>query len=200
MNVPETFFEQALAQIARGVILVMGGANLQVRAEPLPRRTAQKVSGRLRHLEHLLRRVLILMALRLLPALMDRQRVETGPPPRPRASKPRLRSSRGFSFLPGHETADWSGGAGIGTRATGPVPVEKLLSRIIHLQAAIGRAEAHAGRLAGCLLRRGVAGQPPPCFAPQGLPNVMGAELGLIAAVLPMHLARAALAIWPDTS
>lgn len=200
MSSPDTFFEQALAQIARGVILVMGGANLQVRAEPVPRSKARRVSGRLRHLEHLLRRVLILMALSLLPALIARQRAETGPPSRPRAAKPRLRSPRVFSFMPGQDGAGWSGREAARGRASGPVPVAKLLSRIMHLQGALGRAEKHAARLAGCLLRRRAAGQHPPYFAPQDFPNAMGPELGLIASVMPMELARTARAVWPDTS
>lgn len=196
MTPTPSFNTDALAQIERGILHIIASANLQVRTAPLPRSLVGRLRGQLRGLETLLRRVLMLMALAILPGLAP------GTPKRAKTIKSQRSTrplQRPMRLLPAPLVLAGAHGFPDMPRATGPVSVRKLFCQIAALQTVLAAPEAHAKRLARQLRRLMAAGEARPVVLPQPRPKRVGRELVLVSDILPVHL-RAALAAWPDTS
>lgn len=204
----DQFIPQALRVINDAVVGVIGLTNIHVRQTPLSKRLASRASARLRALEQMLRRVITLMALALIgqvhstPKMLARIRVIGGatpikpePPQRRKTAKapvPSLPPCRGGQCGKTDFTALPNG------RPSAPIPIEKLIARIIRLQRVLANPAPSARRLAlyySRLKRIAAAPKPPPDIPLRRAP----AELALIAGALPMEIARA-LAVWHNTS
>lgn len=196
MNHSPSFVADALARIETGLVGLIGSANLQVRTGALPRSLAARVRGALRELERLLRRVILLMALAVLPGLAPRapKRTKTAKPQRSTRTLQRL-----FRLLPAPLVVASAQGFPDIPRATGPVPLHQIFSKFAALQTVLAAPEAHAKRLAHHLRARIVAGEARPVVLARPRPRRITRDLAMIAEVLPLHL-KAALKLWPDTS
>lgn len=207
METPTQFIPQALRVISDAVVAVIGMTDLHVRTTPLSKRLASRARARLIALEKMLRRVIILMALamagevRSIPKMLARiRRVGFLPtaPVRPRARRaPKTPAPR----LPSHRCAgpgdfDFSS---LPRRArSGPVPIRRLLARIITLQQILANPAPKARRLAfyfDRLKQRRAMPAPSPDIALQRAP----AELALVAGALRLEQHKA-MAAWHDTS
>ena len=78
----------------------------------------------------------------------------------------------------------------------GPVSAAPVLTRWAALHKLIKHPDRAARRLARTLERWRAAKEPPPQISPAGATYRFGAELGLVASLLPQRLA-AALSDWP---
>lgn len=200
------FFLQALEQVRRAVLAIGEMADLQTGARDLTRGRLSRAGGRLRQVETILRRLILLMALALsLPPVRPRGPAGPGPGPEPELPEgvelavfPRLQPRR-LSLLPPRtpfagtgQIWDMSGPPGA---APGPVTPWRLMARIAALQRVLAAPEAHARRLARSLERLRKSGEPRPMVGEAESAFRLSPELGVIASLLPGQL-RAALEHW----
>ena len=201
------FISHALRCIGSAVSDILGRTELHIRPTGLSQRLARRTRAKLKALEQLLRRVIMLIAIamseNITPAPLARPRIRSldtirlapvrtpkAPrPPRPRDPMlPAPRCTMGdvdFSALPKDKPRKH-------------VNIRKLIKRIQTLQAVLENPEPMARRLAihYARLRRLHTKLPTP---PPEIPHHRaGAELSLVAGALPMELRRAARA-WNDS-
>ena len=187
----DDFFNCAFHEIRRGLAMLVVPANLDRTPETLTQAVARRVKTRLKELETILRRLIMLIALGLtLAPVKPRTRppAETAEDPVFTKSQPLYSCAlsgqvRVFS-LEGTEFPEAAG------HATGPVPAAPLLRRIAGLARILRAPDRYAVRLARTLerLRRAGATRPLCLSMPT---HRLHPELGLLAAGLPYQLADA---------
>ena len=197
------FIEAGLAAIRDTLVAAADRAGLTLNHYPITRTAARRFRSRLRLLERLLRRLLVLMAARLdiEPARSAPAPVSTPHPARPAPAQagagPR---PRGFALLPPLRY-DAEAIAALRARpraAPKPPAIAPLLHRYRTLLARLEAPDRLARRMARHLARLKRAGEAcPVCWPLDGL-HRLDAGLGLIAAALP-HAIAEALSGWYDS-
>jgi len=179
---------------------IVGAANLHLKPDTLGRGLAARTRARLKALEVILRRLILLLAatLSLAPVKL---RVPSAAAPRPEGVEDVTAS---FGVTAKRRTIPLFGPAGRappaapegkGIRLTGDVPAAGLLAHAAALYRVLKDPEAMARKLDQMRAR----GEMRPVCLPQAGRHRMRAELGLLSGLLP-DLIRTVLAPWPDTS
>jgi len=188
----DAFITCALHEVRRGLAFAMVDANLDRRPETLTQAVARRVKARMKELEVILRRLIVLIALSLTLA-----------PVKPRnASKPDgegepvlTKSSALYSIaLTGQVdfySLDGPGFPDAASHASGPVWTAPLLRRFAALARILRNPERYARRVARTLDRHRKAGEPRPACLPMTTTARLHPELGLVAAGLPQLLVAA---------
>ena len=193
-------FEQVRLELAE----IVGAANLHLKPDTLGRGLAARTRARLKALEVILRRLILLLAITLSLA-----------PVKPRAAGIAAPLPEGvedvtasFGVIAKRRTIPLFGPAGRappaapegkGIRPTGDVPAAGLLAHAAAFYRVLKDPEAMARRMARRLEQMKVRGEMRPVCLPQAGRHRMRAELGLLSGLLP-DLIRTVLAPWPDTS
>ena len=190
-------FEQA--RLALASLIGMGRFNL--RPETITRSLKQRVSGTLKELEIIVRRLLTLMALGLNLAPITPRPVTALPetPAKTEAQAPKKPRRIPFRLGPRVLPLLPIGGIPSGIPATGPVDAMPLMHRLAVLQHVLKDPAAHARRLARILERQRKSGGMRPVIAHTARGYRLRAELGTIASFLP-GLLNTAFADLYDTS
>ena len=219
MNGMAAFIEQGLKAAQGAVLDVRAQAGLHLEPDSVSRRVRARVRGRLKVIETIVRRLIILMAAALdLPPLPQASPGQTGAA----ASAPRpaladtvedVTDTFGTSYGPVHRLnltgrrtdglMDWqdafAGKGAAQTLVAGPVPAAPLIAHIIALQRLLKDPAPTARRLARHLAQMKARQEPRPVCPPSTGNFRLGAELGSVASALPGLVSRA-VADWPDTS
>lgn len=178
-------------------------ADLHLGPRQITRSAARRISGRLRQIETIVRRLILVLALqvRLKPASprpagpVTHPDTAAAPDDITVAGFPRL-SRRRLKLLPARrrfEAAPEFPAPGL--RPAGPVSPLKLMARIAALHTVISDPDAHALRLARSLRRMRKSGEPRPVIAPAESAYRLSPELGAIATLLPTQI-HAAFDTW----
>jgi len=186
-------------------------AGLITRHAPVTRAAARRFMSRLRQLETLLRRLLVLMAAELdlgvKPLTPAKAGVSSNQSPpseitRTHPDRARRTSTRThFPLLPvlrPYTADDAARLSALPRRAPRPVDETLLVHRYCTLLTHLRRPERLARRMARHLARLRTAGEIRPTCAPQPGLHRLSPELGALAACLPAMIA-AALSDWYDT-
>ena len=206
MNATDDFIAHGLEQ-ARYALLNVRNLTDMVRAPVMLRRgVAQRAASRLKLLEVIVRRLVLLIALglRLAPVRPRPPGLAAPLPPGvedvthtyPALAAPRRLRLAGRAVDPC--AAPPFGLFPCSFRA-GPVPAAPVFARIIALHRVLAPPEAHAKRLARTLDRLKRQGEPRPSCLPVAGAYRLRPELGLVASALP-GLVNARLESWNDTS
>lgn len=195
----------ALEEVRCAVSDVMVRTGIQMRDTAMPRSIARRAGGRLRVLEAMVRKFIVLIALGLKLAPVQARPPASpckGPDPVPEDGVeivhfPRAHVRR-LRLLPGFVDAFNRDNLAPGCRANGPVPLARLWARFNAIARVLASPEAHARRVARGLARLKRASEPAPVIRPIPRSHRLGPELGLLAGALPMQL-RAAFANWNET-
>ncbi|MEZ5998444.1 MAG: hypothetical protein R3B98_07105 [Hyphomonas sp.] len=206
----EDFFAAAFEQARLALTDVIGKANLHLKPVTLTRRLARRTRVRLRLLESILRRLIVLLALSLSTAKSSSSTLESSASHRPvivpegvedvTGSFPRLPRYR--LHLLGRMTWYRLDGAGFPEglpRKTGPVPALPLMVHASALLDLLRHPDRYAARLARRLGREIGKGMARPACLPLAGLHRLRPELGIVATGLPAMIAAA----WPgkaDTS
>jgi len=206
MNATDDFISHGLEQ-ARYALLNVRNLTDMVRAPATLRRgVAQRAASRLKLLEVIVRRLVLLLALglRLAPVRPRAPGPATPLPPgvedvthtyRPLAAPRRLRLAGRSVVVCGEAPfADLPR-----VYRSGPVPAGPVFARIIALHRVLAAPQAHAHRLARTLERLKRKGEPRPSCLPVAGAYRLRPELGMVASALP-GLVNAGLESWNDTS
>ena len=199
------FIEQGLQAVRLALTDIAAKANLHLKPETLTRSLKRRCMAQFRMLATLIRRLVFLMALAL----------DVVPPqPEPEKAYPRPEGVEegvadvtasfgpqggGLRLAPAisgafPETVRCASGV-----SAGPVSAVPVLARWAALQRVLEQPAEYAVRLAFTLARWRTAGEPCPVILPQPGLHRFGADLGLVAGLLPDLLARALAEAW-DTS
>ena len=206
MDAQTDILKRGLEQAGLAVLGASSIANLHLRPRQITRSAAQKISGRLRQIETIVRRLILVLALRL---QLEPTPQDTSPAPNATPAPPDLPdgveltefprvAARRLNLLPARQTFDGLPFPDVSTRATGPVIPLKLIARIAALQRVIAAPDAHAVRLARTLRRLRDSGEPRPMVGPTESAYRLSPELGAIATLLPSQL-NAALETWESS-
>ena len=202
MDAQTDILERGLEQAGLAVLDASALANLHLGPKQIGRRVAQRISGRLKLLETLVRRLILVLALNLSLAPTAPPASRAAPKPEPDlpdgvelAIFPRLYPKR-LNLLPARQSFEAEGGfPASSSRATGPVSPHRLMVRIAALQRVIADPDGHALRLARHLRRLQERGEPRPVIGPAPRAFRLSPELGAIATLLPVQI-QAALETW----
>ncbi|MAN47219.1 MAG: hypothetical protein CMF04_13595, partial [Hyphomonas sp.] len=157
MDAMGDFLVQGLEQARRAVVDVVGRDNLQLNPKTMPRSRRAKANGRLKQIETIVRRLILLMALalKLGPLVAGQPRTPQAEPDLPEGIElaifPRAPVKR-FTLMPPARQVTLSdhirdtSGAVLGL--SGPVSTQPLIDRILALQKILKAPEAAAKRLA----------------------------------------------------
>ncbi len=205
MDAQTDILKRGLEQAALAVMDASALANLHLGPKRIGRGLAQRVSGRLRILETIVRRLILLMALGLQLAPPPPRPAPAGPAHEPDLPEgvelaifPRL-SPRRLKLLPARRAFEGSGGfPDISRTISGPVSPRKLMARIAALRRVIAEPEAHATRLARSLKRLQKNGEPKPMVGAATPAFRLSPELGALATLLPAQIS-AALESWESS-
>ena len=195
----DDFIQHGLAAARDALMDVAGQANLHLKPETLTKSARSRCMGRFRALMTVIRRLILLMALAVeLSPLRQRMKREAGGPNGvedvtasfdPQTAPLRLAPVRvpvaGEAFLQAGRVM-----------MPGPVSAAPVIARWAALYRLLEHPGRAAKRLARTLERWRAAKEPPPHIQPGGAIYRFGAELGLVASLLPQRLA-AALSDWP---
>ena len=187
-------------------------AGLITRHAPVTRAAARRFMSRLRQLETVLRRLLVLMAAELdfsnhvgplTPAKAGVSSSQTTPSETTRTHPERARSKSTLGFpllrtLRPYTAEDAARLSALPRRAPRPVDETLLVHRYCTLLKHLQHPERLARRMARHLARLRTAGEIRPTCLPQPGLHRLSAELGALAACLPAMIA-AALSDWYDT-
>ena len=206
MNAQANILERGLEQAALAVLGASALGNLHLEPSHIGRGLAQRISGRLRQVESLVRRILFLMALRLnyVPA----PKADAAPRPAPAlpdgvelAEFPRV-AVRRLSLLPPKRAfgtdAQFPDTLQARLRPCGPVSPARLVQRIAALRRVFKDPDGHVKRLARHLYRLKSAGEPRPMIGPADSAYRLSPELGALATLLPSQI-HAALDGWDSS-
>ena len=210
MSATDDFISRGLQQAEYALLNVRNLTDMVRAPLTLRRGVAQRARARLKMLEVIVRRLVLLLALslRLAPVRPRAPGPATPLPPcvedvthtYPALAAPRRLLLAGRAVDPC--AAPPFGLFPCSFRA-GPVPAAPVFARIIALHRVLAAPEAHARRLARTLARWKKKGEPRPVCLPVAGAYRLRPELGLIASALP-GLVTAALGSWPgrgiDTS
>ena len=195
----DDFIQHGLAVARNALTNIAGQANLHLKPEMLTKSARSRCMGRFRALLTVIRRLILLMALEVeLPPLRQRMKQEASAPNGaedvtagfgPQTAPLRLAPVRvpiaGEAFLQAGRVM-----------MPGPVSAAPVIARWAALYRLLEHPGRAAKRLARTLERWRAAKEPPPHIQPSGAMYRFGAELGLVASLLPQRLA-AALSDWP---
>ena len=206
MNAQAEILERGLEQAALAVLGASALGNLHLEPSHIGRGLAQRISGRLRQVESLVRRILFLMALRL--AYVPAPKADAAPRPAPAlpdgvelAEFPRV-AVRRLSLLPPKRAfgtdAQFPDTLQARLRPGGPVSPARLVQRIAALRRVFKDPDGHAKRLARHLYRLKSAGEPRPMIGPADSAYRLSPELGALATLLPSQI-HAALDGWDSS-
>ncbi|MCZ4298304.1 hypothetical protein [Henriciella marina] len=186
-------------------------AGLITRHAPVTRAAARRFMSRLRQLETLLRRLLVLMAAELdlgvkplIPAEAGISSSQTAPSETTRTDPERARSTSTRTHFPllrilrPYTAEDATRLSALPRRPHRPVDETLLVHRYCTLLTHLRHPERLARRMARHLARLRAAGEIRPICQPQPGLHRLSAELGALAACLPAMIA-AALSDWYDT-
>ena len=197
MTNSSAFVSHGIAHAQRALANLAAMTEAHLNPSTLKRTLAQRARAELAHLEIIIRRLLVLMALGLvLPPVTirassghhsDTECVET-------------KASGRFTGLSPRLMGPDMDRAGLATTACacGPVPAAPILARLAALQELLAAPEAHAKRLARTLERQRKAGEAAPMALPMTRTHRMPPELGTIATALP-ELLRDAFKSWESS-
>ncbi|HPE49667.1 MAG TPA: hypothetical protein PLR76_14785 [Hyphomonas sp.] len=195
----DDFISFALHEVRRGLAEAVVAAGLHLKPDTLAQAAARRVKARMKELEIILRRLIVLIALSLTLA-----------PAKPRAPKPKdaeaepvlTKSQPLWNFALAGETVvcslDGPAFPGIAGHVSGPAPAAPLLRRFDALARILRAPERYARRVARVLERRRRAGEALPICQPSTGTHRLRPELGAIATGLPAMLA-AAFQRWNDS-
>lgn len=205
------FISLGLHEAGEAVTDVVAMANLHLGPKRLSRRLAQRASGRLKLVETIVRRLVLLLALSLRLAPV-RKRPAPGPDTAQSTATaqdalpdgveialfPRLRPRR-LALLPRPQRFEETGPFMVqfqpGIRPAGPVSPVRLMARIAALQRVLAAPDAYAKRLARSLHRLKASGEPRPAIGSAAGAHRLRPELGALSTMLP-GLLGAALETW----
>ena len=208
MNAQANILERGLEQAALAVLGASALGNLHLEPSHIGRGLAQRISGRLRQVESLVRRILFLMALRL--AYVPAPNADAVPRP---AAAPALPDGvelaefprvtvRRLSLLPPKRAfgtdAQFPDTLQARLRPGGPVSPARLVQRIAALRRVFKDPDGHVKRLARHLYRLKSAGAPRPMIVPADSAYRLSPELGALATLLPSQI-HAALDGWDSS-
>ena len=199
MSEADDFLQRGLGVIADAVMDVAARDNLHLKPKTLTKSARSRCMGQFRVLFTLIRRLIMLMALEVkleplrprpksasdLPDSAEDVTASFGPQFAPLRLAPARTPMTGAAFPETRQLAD-----------PGPVSAAPVLARWAALHKLIKHPGRAAKRLARTLERWRAAKEPPPQINPAGATYRFGAELGLVASLLPQRLA-AALSNWP---
>ena len=199
MSEADDFLQRGWSVIADAVMDVAARDNLHLKPKTLSRAARRRCMGQFRILFTLIRRLIMLMALEVelaplrprpkcasdLPESVEDATASFGPQFAPLRLAPARTPMTGAALPDTRQLAD-----------PGPVSAAPVLVRWAALHKLIKRPDRAARRLARTLERWRAAKEPPPQITPAGATYRFGAELGLVASLLPQRLA-AALSNWP---
>lgn len=212
MNAKTDILKRGLEQAGLAVLGASALGDLHLEPARIGRGLAQRISGRLRQVEVIVRRILFLMALRLAHVPAPKRQAapvpDSAPAPTPAlpdgvelAVFPRVAAPR-LALLPRKQAFGGEGGfpdpQPSRLRPGGPVSPARLIARIAALRRVFKDPAGHATRLARQLYRLKAAGEPHPFVGPAGGAYRLSPELGALATLLPSQI-HAALESW-DTS
>ena len=206
MNAQANILERGLEQAALAVLGASALGNLHLEPSHIGRGLAQRISGRLRQVESLVRRILFLMALRL--AYVPVPKADAAPRPAPALPDgvelvefPRV-TMRRLSLLPPKRAfgtdAQFPDTLQARLRPGGPVSPARLVQRIAALRRVFKDPDGHVKRLARHLYRLKSAGEPRPMIGPADSAYRLSPELGALATLLPSQI-HAALDGWDSS-
>ena len=205
MSEPDDFLKQGFEQVRLELTDIVGGAGLHLKPETLGRGLAARARARLKALEVILRRLVLLLAMTLQPA-----------PAKPRAVRALMPVPEGVedvtnSFSAAAKTRSIAlfGPSGRVPGAlpedaarkseTGPASAAPLLAHVAALYRVLRAPEAMALRMARRIEYMKAGRECRPVCLAQPDRHRMRPELALVSALLP-DLVRTALDPWPDTS
>lgn len=204
MSVDRSFLTLGLDIAEQALLDVIARDNLHLRPEKMPRRRRARANGRLKQIEHIVRRLLTLMALSLHIVFAPPRR---GAPAPGAADGVELvtfpgAAERCFTLLPAAPRA-WlaaqaDGRFGSACPPPGPVPTAKLMARIRAIHRILKSPDTAAKRLARALQRLKAGGEPKPLAGPADSAFRLSPELGALATALPGLLNAALAATWED--
>lgn len=212
MDAQTDILERGLRHAALAVMDASALGDLHLGPKRIGRSLAGRISGRLRQVEVIVRRILFLMALRLAYVPAPKRQAAPVPEPAPApatalpdgvelAAFPRVAAPR-LALLPRKQAFGGEGGfpdpQQSRLRPGGPVSPARLIARIAALRRVFKDPAGHATRLARQLHRLKAAGEPRPLVGPAGGAYRLSSELGALATLLPSQI-HAALESW-DTS
>ena len=199
MSEADEFLQRGWSVIADAVMDVAARDNLHLKPKTLSRAARSRCMGQFRVLFTLIQRLIMLMALEVelkplrprhkhvadLPDSTEDVTASFGPQSAPLRLAPARTPMTGAAFPDTRRLAD-----------PGPVSAAPVLARWAALHKLIKHPGRAAKRLARTLERWRAAKEPAPQINPAGPTYRFGAELGLVASLLPQRLA-AALSNWP---
>lgn len=203
MDAQTDILKRGLEQAGLAVMNASTLANLHLEPKRIARRLAQRVSGRLRLLGTIVRRLILVMALSLSPA--PPQPRPANPSPEPDLPEgvelaifPRVHTRR-LILLPARQDIEGPGGfPDMSCTSYGPVSPRKLMARIAALRRVIAAPAAHALRLARTLRRLQKSGDPKPMVGAATPAYRLSPELGALAAMLLAQIS-AGLESWESS-
>lgn len=207
MSVGHPFVDLGLSEVRIAVAEVVAMTDLQLGVRKITRSLAQRAGARLRMLETIVRRLIMLLALSLKleasPPRPARKTAAAGPlaglPEGTQLAVFPRAAVRRLALLPRKQAFTGSGPFPDSLRTSGPVFSDKLRDRVIALQRILAAPEAHAIRLARHLRRIRAAGEPKPYVAPMASAYRLRPELGALSVILPEQL-NAAFELWDNSS
>ena len=209
MRMSETgdFLQQGFRQAELELVDIVGSANLHLKPETVTRSLRARVRARLKALETILRRLILLMAMALDLAPVKPQAARAAAP-LPEGVEDVTASFRAhltlynMALMPGAtvrlETGPVRPFPDSSRTFSGPFPAAPLLARASALFRLLKAPEAAARRMARLLDRMKRRGEGRPWCLPMTRRHLMAPELALLAGVLP-GLVNTALEAWADT-
>ena len=192
------FLIHAWRNVARALVRAGVAAGLELRPAVLAKSAKRRCMAQLKQLTRLIRRLIFLMALGMEVAPPDVREGRNWFRDEDTKPAPGRRSLRIAPAPSGPLMASLWSASGPSRPEAGPVAAAPVLARWHLLIDALRHRERRAKCLARTLLRWQAAGDAKPYVPPMARMHRMPCELGLIAAALPMLLARA-MQDWPDT-
>ena len=209
MDQKTSLIEQGLENLRLDLLDALGGANLHLQPETISRSLYAKVRAKLKVLEQVLRRLLVLLAMTLdLAPVRPRALQAAAPLPEGvedvtssfRAHLPAL-YRMALMGRPSGPPRDF--GALASTRLSGPVPAMPLMRRAAVLLKIMKNPDAAARRMARLIGRMKRRGEAKPYCLPLAARGRLRPELALLTSAITLEV-NAALADWPgpvpDTS
>lgn len=203
MDAQTDILKRGLEHAGRAVLDASALANLHLGPKVIGRGVAQRISGRLKMLETIVRRLILVLALNLTLAPAAPRAARPDPRPEPDlpdgvelAIFPRLYPRR-LKLLPARQVIEGDF-PDISRTISGPVSPHRLMARIAALRRVIADPDGHALRLARSLKRLQKNGEPPPMVGAATSAFRLSPELGAIATLLPAQI-KAGLDSWESS-